>query len=168
LRKATLFFVLLIIAVSFAIIAEASCSNKDIMPFLGKWSGGFNVQRVTVGADTPKDRERSSLHGFVQIYATNRKFKLHLEGEQEALDLTGTWTFKKNRMTLTTTDFAVDDQGGADMRNPNMKFIPADELRVGYTRPMVLDLSPDKKHLSGLPITIGGLVGKHDFAKDSF
>lgn len=167
-RKAPIILVTLLIAISFALVYQASHSNKDLVPFLGKWTGGFNVQRVTKGADSATDRERSSLHGFVQIYATNRKFKIHLDGEQESLDITGEWTFKKNRMTLTTTDFVLDDQGGEDMRNPNMKFIPAEELRLGYSRPLVLDLSPDKKKLSGLPITIGNLVGKHEFIKDSF
>jgi len=167
LRKAII-IVLLLIAVSFAVVYQASSSNKTLVPYLGKWTGAFNVQRVTKGADSTTDRERSSLHGFVQIYATNRKFKIHLDGEQESLDVAGVWTLKKNRMTLTVTDFVLDDQGGEDMRNPNMKFIPAEELRIGYSRPLVLDLSPDKKKLTGLPITIGNLVGKHEFVKDSF
>lgn len=167
-RNKILLFVLLSLAISFALIGKASCSNKDIVPFLGKWAGGFKVERVDNGPDTAKDRERSSLNGYVQIYGTNHSFKMHLEGEQQIVDMAGNWTLKKNRVTLRVTDFKMDDQGGEDARNPNMKFIPADVLQVGYSRPLVLELTADKKHLNGLLTSIGPLVGKHEFSKDSF
>lgn len=164
-RKAILPFLALVIAL--ALTGRAACSNKDLIPFMGKWAGGFVVDRVKQGPDTDKDRKRSGLNGYLQIYGTQRSFKLHLEGEQQTLDIAGTWIAKGNKVTLTTTDFQMDDQGGADLRNPNQKFVPAEDLNRGYSHPVVLTLSADKKRLTGLPTSIGDLVGRHEFVKDS-
>jgi len=141
--------------------------NKDLMPFLGKWSGEFDVTEIQ-GGGTPADMKREKLKGFVQVYATNRLYKMQMEGEQETIDIDGTWTIKANRITLTPKDIVIDDQGGADKRDPNKKFIPSDAARAAYERPLVLAETPDKKALNGLKITVGNLVGAHKFVKDSF
>lgn len=137
------------------------------MPFLGKWKGKFEVAEVQGGV-TAQDIKRETLKGYVQVYATNRLYKLEMEGEQETIDVTGVWTIKANRITLSPQKVDIDDQGGADKRDPNKKFIPSDEAQLAYNRPIVLTESRDKKSLTGLEISIGKLVGTHRFVKDSF
>ena len=141
--------------------------NKELLPFLGKWSGRFEVAEIE-GGGTSKDLKREQLFGYVQVYATSRSYKMQMQGEQEIIDITGTWTISGNRITLTPSEVVIDDQGGADQRDPNKKFIPADDVRAGYSRPLVLQETPNKKALNGLKITIGKLKGTHYFAKDSF
>lgn len=167
-QKPKIFIPLVLLAIALFFTARASCANKDLVPFFGKWSGAYEVDQVLKGADGPKDRERSKLEGFVQIYGSNRSYKMFLNGEQESLEIGGTWTTKGNRITLRMNDFKLDDQGGEDARNPNAKFIPADELREAYAKPLVLELSADKKRLTGLRTTVGPTVGTHRFAKESF
>jgi len=137
------------------------------MPFLGKWSGSFVVSEIQ-GGGTDKDMKRESLKGYVQVYATNRSYKMEMEGEQETIDISGSWTIKGNRITLTPGKIVIDDQGGVDKRDPNKKFILSDEAQAAYGRPLILSESPDKKSFTGLLITIGKLVGTHRFVKDSF
>ncbi|AIE84166.1 hypothetical protein [Fimbriimonas ginsengisoli] len=165
-RTAIVSAVVLILA--FILTARATCSNREIVPFLGKWSGGFEVESIRDGADTPQERERYRLQGYVQVYATRRSFKMHLQGEQEDLDLAGFWTFRGQRLTLKVSEIKIDDHGGADARNPNQKFISPEELNGAYSKPIVLDLSPDKKQYTGLLIGMGKLIGRHRFVKDSF
>jgi len=165
-RKAIVFAILLFLGLFFT--ARSSCSNKDMLPYLGKWPGGFVVSEVRRGPNTSVDQKRSSLKGFVQIYATNHKFKLHLEGEQETIDVDGDWTRKAKRMDLRVQHVVIDDQGGAALRDPNRKFILPDDIRAAYSRPLILDLSADGKNLNGLPMSIGDLTGRHLFAKETY
>ena len=137
------------------------------MPFLGKWLGQFEVATVA-GGGTERDRKRETLSGYVQVYMTNRSYKMEMSGEQETINISGSWTIVRNRITLQPKVITIDDQGGADKRDPNKKFIPVDEAKLAYSRPLILQESADKKSLSGLEITIGKLVGSHRFVKDSF
>lgn len=164
-RKAI--FPILFLAIALGFTARSSCSNRDLIPFLGKWTGAFVVDVVREGPDTARDRTRSSLRGFIQVYATNRTFKMYLDGEQESLELDGTWTEKGRRLTLHVKEPKVDDLGGADNRDPNRKFVDAEDIRVAYAHPIVLDLTTDRHRLVGLPVTLGPLLGHHEFTKDA-
>lgn len=151
-----------------AMVILAGCNpHKNLMPFLGKWSGKFEVSDI-IGGGKDSDKKRETLSGYVQVYATGQSFKMEMQGEQETIDISGTWTCKGNRMTLNPKSVQIDDQGGADQRDPNKKFIPATDVQTAYGRPMVLQETPDKKSLNGLEMTIGKLVGTHRFVKDSF
>ena len=152
-------FVLLLLA--------AGCGDKAILPFLGKWQGQFEVQRMQISG-TESDRKRESLKGYVQVYADKHKFKMRMEGEQEAVDLTGIWSIKGRQITLQFSEVVVDDMGGEQFRDPNRKFISPLDLRAAYGKPIVLNLSADKQHLDGLTMTMGGLTGRHVYVKDSF
>jgi len=137
------------------------------MPFLGKWSGEFQVSEIQ-GGGTAKDMKRESIRGYIQVYATSRSYKMEMEGEQETIDISGAWTIKGHRITLLPETIKIDDQGGVDARDPNKKFIPAEEVQKAYGRPILLSESEDKKSLTGLKTTIGKLTGTHRFVKDSF
>ena len=152
----------------FAVILASGCNNhSDLMPFLGKWSGGFVVTSISTGG-TASDLKREQLNGFVQIYATKRSYKMELEGEQETIRIDGNWTIRGKQITLNPKDLVIDDKGGSAVRDPNKKFIPSEDVRAAYGRPMVLTESNDKKNLHGPETTVGHLLGHHDFVKDSF
>ncbi|MDR3690377.1 MAG: hypothetical protein P4L46_13430 [Fimbriimonas sp.] len=146
----------------------AGCNmHKDLLPFLGKWSGKFQVRSIE-GGGSSKDVIREEMHGYIQVYETGRSYKMELQGEQETIDVDGTWAHKANRIILSPKSIAIDDMGGAESRDPNKKYIPADQLRDAYSSELVLTESKDNKALHGLEMTIGRLIGKHEFIKDSF
>ncbi len=156
------------ISIVLVAVALAGCNmHKDLMPFLGKWKGSFEVSSLVSGG-SDKDVQRETLHGYVQVYATGRKYKMELEGEQETIKVDGTWTFKDKRITLKPLSLVIDDRGGSDKRDPNLKYIPAEDVRASYGQPMVLIESADNKSLTGLDTTVGNLRGLHRFVKDSF
>ncbi len=150
------------------VFLAAGCNpHADMVPFLGKWSGGFQVTEIT-GGGKARDLKRESLMGYVQVYATSRSYKMELSGEQETIDISGTWSHKGNHITLQPSAITIDDQGGADKRDPNKKFIPAAIAKAAYERPLILQETPDKRTLSGLKISVGKLIGTHKFVNDSF
>jgi hypothetical protein len=160
-------FILGILTVILIVLsARASCSNKELIPYLGKWTGAFNVESTSTRHTSPLDRRRSSLFGYVMVYAMNRSFKMHLEGAQEMIDVEGKWTLHGHRLTLTASGVKIDDEGGAATRNPNLPFIPSADVRAAYAHPFVLDLSPDRRRLVGLSMSMGALIGLHAFARD--
>lgn len=161
-------FPTLLLAIALFFTARASCANKDLIPFLGKWSGNFAVSRILKGPDTDKARKDWSMSGYVMIHASGRSFALHLEGPQETLDTSGTWVYSGNRVTLNPLKIDIDDMGGEALRNPNLPFIPTDAVREAYLKPIVLELTKDKKHLNGLTISVERLIGRLELAKDSF
>lgn len=158
----------LILAVLLTVTYRARSANQDLRPFLGKWSGQFTPDSFRSGPDTEEDRRRSRLEGYIQVYATGRKFKMHLEGEQQAIDVTGTWTSKEKRLNLTPLDVQIDDQGGEEKRDPNKKYIPAEAVRAAYSKPLTFQLAEDGKSLKGLPISLGEMIGSHQLVKDGF
>ena len=148
------------------ILLSTGCVGRAAMPFLGKWSGGFTVERVGPGAIG--DAERNRLTGFIQLYRTGERYELHLEGEQFGLVAGGTWTQKEGRVTLSPTEVKIDDGGGEEKRNPNRAWIDPAALREAYSRPLALRVSKDGKKLSGLLLSVGPLVGTHAFVREGF
>ncbi len=142
------------------------CGSKDAIPYLGRWHGDLVVDK-TDRAGTDKDLQRESLRGALQIYATDKRCKLHLEGEQETIDAEGNWSHTGTTVTIKFTSVKIDDQGGADRRDPNLKFIAPVDIRAAYQRNLILHLSRDKKKLLGLEVTLGHLTGHHVFTRSS-
>lgn len=161
----------LVLALALFLTIRSINANKDLVPFLGKWSGGFEVSQIqNANRDTPEDRRRLGLMGYLMVYGSRHSFKIHLEGEQEVFDIGGKWAIKGQRLILTADPqtFALDDEGGAESRNPNRKFIPADDLRAAFGKPIPLDLSKDKKAFASPLTSIGNLIGAFRFKKESF
>jgi len=158
------FGVLLVIIL--VLSGRASCANKDLLPFLGKWKGGFVAQEFV---DKP-DAFSLKRHGFdatLQLYRTQESFILRLESEQESVDVKGTWSHRGQELRLAIRSVEIDDMGGADVRDPNRPFTAPEAIRKVYAGTMILRLSKDKKRLVGLPVTLDKVVGSHQFAKDS-
>lgn len=147
----------------FLILALAGCGggHKELLPYLGKWNGAFEVERFA-GA-TPKDLSRETLRGYLMLYATNRRFLLHFDGEQQAVDLDGTWALNGKQVELRATKVEIDDQGGEEFRDPNKKWIPSDQLQAAVGRPIILNPSTDGKRLAGPATSIGDRTGAYRF-----
>lgn len=149
-------------ALALLALVLAGCGDKAAMPYLGKWTGHLAVESAPGG--TERDRRRSEMKGFLQLYATERRFTLHLEGEQQTVEVTGRWEVKRRRVTLRPRDVRIVDPG-EDAFDPNLKRISPPELRNAYARPLVLDAAPGGRALTGLTTSVGPLIGKHVFTK---
>jgi hypothetical protein len=148
--------VLLLILGSWVALGKLRGSNKDLVPFAGRWIGGFE----------PEENRQNGLDGHLQVYLSGKKFKLHLSGPQQSVELDGTWTKEGDRrIVLRPASIQIDDGGGAEMRDPNKPFIPSDDIRSALTREIPLDLSSDGKALTGLTTSMGELAGKHEFGR---
>ena len=144
------------------VLALAGCGTKEGMAYFGRWSGRFAVESAEGSSEG--DRLRSGMKGYLQIYATERRFKMHLEGEQQNVDVSGHWEIKKRRLTLRSNDIQIEDPG-EELSDPTRKRLPPRALRDAYARPLVFDLSPDGRALTGLTTSVGTLVGRHLFTK---
>jgi hypothetical protein len=160
----SVFGILLVIIL--VMTGRASCAGKADLPFLGKWKGGFVADRF-VGRPNAFGLRRSGFDATLQLYRTEDKFILHLEAEQETVDVLGTWTHKDREIRLKVGSVDVDDMGGSDARDPNRPFVDAEAIRQTYSGILILRMTKDKKQLIGLPLTLGEVVGTHRFKKDS-
>lgn len=150
------------------LLLTAGCNfgNKEHIRFLALWNGKFKVEKVLTGPDSPQDRARYELKGYIKILSNKSEFWIHLEGEQQAIDIKGTYKIEKDRIQLrASSDTRIDDFGGEDKRNPNLKFIPIQALKDSYAKPIILDLSKDGLKLTGLTFTLGPVEGQYEFEK---
>ena len=136
------------------------------MPFLGQWPGQFTVDKVNKGPDGPEDRKHHTLHGYLSVRLNKKSYMLHLEGEQQQIDVKGTWTYSGNQLTLTPVDPKINTEGGKEAINPNFKYVPPEDLFLAYEKKMTLNLSKDGTTLQGLRTTVAFLEGTHSFKKD--
>lgn len=167
----------------FPILAAApfilsGCFSGEQVPFLGRWTGSFNVSSASQKMPIKK-LARYSMNGFVELYRSQirvlhskderlkSKFVMHLDGEQETIDVTGQWELLNHQMMLTATDIKIDDAGGEALRDPNRTFIAADDLRASLQNPFALDFSSAKNDLKSPLLQIGPLFGRYQFTKDS-
>lgn len=136
------------------------------MPYYGKYDGGFETK--TVEGRVVPDADRWNMRGYLRLMANNDRFELHQEGEQEAVDATGTWRMQGPMIVLTIADLKFDDFGGESKRSPNLKFVKFDDIRKSYGREIALKIDKAGKEivLSGATTTLGPLLGTHRFKRD--
>lgn len=155
----------LVLIFAFA-LALAGCGDKKKVPFLGQWTGQFEVSKVKTGSDTELDRKHYWLRGYVSVRLDKSSYLMHLEGEQQQVDIKGTWTYSGSQITLDPKDIKVNTDGGEKGVNPNLKYVPDEDLYNAYQKKITLKLSPDGSTLMGLTTTIAFLEGVHIFHKD--
>lgn len=155
----------LLAAVLFALTLRATGSNRELIPFTGRWGGGFEIDTVTQGPASDEVKRQNRLEGYLQVYLTGRKYKLHLEGIQQGIDVDGTWTAKGRRITLTPKEVKIDDRGGPEMRDPNKPYLPNEDVTAAYSKPIVLDQAEDGKSFKGLSMTVSRFIGRHAFKR---
>ena len=148
-----------------AAIALVGCGNRVEMPYYGKYEGGYVV-------DSTQNRlipvaKRWNLSGYVQLLANRHKFKMHLEGEQQFMDISGTWKLDGKMVRLDLLDYKFEDYGGAANRNPNRTFTSADAIRTSFGKLVTLGIQPaERVVLKGPLLVIGESAGHLEFRKD--
>ena len=140
--------------------------DKKSIPFFGQWPGKFVVDKVNRGPDGPEDRKHHTLNGYVSIRLDKNKYLMHLEGEQQQVDIKGTYKISGSQITLDPDDIKVKTEGGKDGVNPNFKFVPDEDLYEAYQKKITLKLSKEGSTLEGLRTTIAFLEGTHTFKKE--
>lgn len=159
-------------------ILLGGCFSGEQVPFLGRWTGSFDVTSASQKMPIKK-LARYSMKGFVELYRSQirvlhskderpkSKFVMHLDGEQESIDVTGQWELRNRQLMLTATDVKIDDAGGEALRDPNRTFIAADDLRASLQNPFALDFTAEKNDLKSPLLQVGPLFGRYQFTKDS-
>ena len=154
------------------------CFDSAQVPFLGRWSGAFEVDSASQKMPISK-LARYNMKGFLMLYRSQfrvlnskddrpkSKFVMHLEGEQESVDVTGQWELINKQIQLTATDIKPDDEGGEALRDPNRTYIPVNDLEAALQKPIPCSFDATKTKLSSPLSQIGLLFGRYRFTKDS-
>lgn len=149
------------VATAILVTAALTGCNKDHIPYLGHWDGGF----VVTGAETGVPSAKLAMNGYLQLYRTNDKFLIQLSNPTQVLNLSGVWHMVgKNRIELTFNDFRLDEPDLTKLKAMRRPYIEPSDLKNAYSKTMVLVLSPDG-NLTGLLMRVGPLLGKHVFKK---
>jgi|GEM_PF-2670872 len=136
--------------------------DRSALPFLGNWTGTFAVQKNASNQPT----NRLTMTGYIQIYRTGSKFIMEFANPVQTLDLTGTWKLASGtRIMLHFTKFKLTEPGSDVLDATSSPVLTPDQLHSAYTPDMILDLAPDKLHLTGLLMKIGPLLGRHQLVK---
>ena len=107
----------LALAITFS-IALIGCGDQKQVPFLGQWVGQFDVEKVKQGPDSATDRRQHSLRGYLSVRLNKNIYLMHLEGEQQQVDITGKWSYKGNQLTLNPDKIDGKSDGAAAGPNP--------------------------------------------------
>ena len=147
-------------------LALAGCHSQAGIPYYGKYEGGFIVH--TVPGVNSVDKASWSLKGYLQLLAFKDQFNIHLEGRQQIIDVKGNWRLEPRQITLQVTSIKFDDGGGAEKRNPNLPYIPAEDFKAAYAKEITLRIGKDKDRvtLTGPTLSMGSILGQHEFLKD--
>ncbi len=148
------------------LLLVAGCADRARASLTGRWTGGFDVSKVTGKLQT-SDPKRNDWQGSIQLYLTDTRCSMHLEGEQEAVDLQGHWHLNHKQIVVRFDSVKIDDAGGAEGRNPNKAFIAPADLQAAFAIPMTLDITEKGKALESPLVQIGPLLGSYRFSKDS-
>ena len=144
------------------LIGVTGCSDTSIAPMAGFWQGQFD--------GTPTDskvqmRPEWIYKGYLQLYATGMKFKMHMESQVQIVDVNGTWSHKKNQIYLSPDEVKFDDFGGKLLQRPGVKPLDPEEVRNALKQPLVFSYSNNPQRLQGLRITFGPMLGRFAFTK---
>ncbi len=125
--------------------------DSERAPVLGMWTGGFYTDEAEV------------LRGYLQLYKTGDKFKMRLATADQEMNLAGTWTMAKGRITLRTDDIKFNNPSDETRKALGLKIFDPDQVREAYAKAITLDVR--EKELKGLTITLGHIQGRHRFTQ---
>ncbi|MHB8637393.1 MAG: hypothetical protein ACYC96_13065 [Fimbriimonadaceae bacterium] len=150
------------VAMLLAAGATVAGCNKERIPFLGHWDGGFDVTSTTASVPTTA----IVLRGYIQLYRTNDRFLMEMANPLQLLDLAGNWRMvSSTRIELTFHNFKLTEPDLEKLKAMHKPYLDPVALRAAYTKPLILDLSPNGKQLTGLLVRVGPLLGTHVFRK---
>jgi hypothetical protein len=145
----------------------SGCRSKQDVPYVGRWDGQFMVSRL-LGKTQVMSAKRNNWRGFVLLYRTRddggTRCQMHLENEQETVEVKGHWELVKRQVEITFNDIKIDDAGGLDMRDPNKSYLDSGEIRKALSVPLILN-STGPTSLSSPLVVFGPLEGAYSFKK---
>jgi len=140
-------------------------ADQKTRPFLGMWVGKFAVSNVGVGPNTADDQRRHTLTGYVRILLDRKAYQMHLEGEQQVIEIKGEWVYRGSQLILSPKKVEVKDEY-EDGPNPNRKYVPSDELTKAYQQKLTFNLNKAANEYSAPEMKIAFLNGTHSFKKE--
>jgi len=150
------------------LLVAAGCHRSDeLIPYFGKWDGGFDVRRPARphAGERAFTSQEQRLGGFLMLYGSRMKFFMQLEGPQQVIEIEGRWEKTGRDVRLIPATFRFDDFGGEDVRDPNRPYVLPEQVRSALGKPIRLRFSSDEKRLDGLLIEIGGMTGELRFRR---
>ena len=153
--------------IGIAAVALQGCISADqkTRPFLGMWVGNFSVSNVGAGPNTADDHRRHTLTGYVRVLLDKKAYQMHLEGEQQKVDIKGEWTYKGNQIILSPKDVQVVDEYD-DGPNPNRKYVPSEDLTIAYRQKLTFNINKAANEYIAPEMKIAFLTGTHSFKKE--
>lgn len=139
-----------------SLLVLSGCAPKAEMALYGNWPGSF--------AETVSERG-FELKGYLQLYATGHRFKMHLGNQTQTYDATGSWQDTGRQVLLNIKDIAFQGMTKDEAETRKVMFLDPDRVRDAYGRMLILNLSRDRKTLQGLPMKMAGFNGAHRFEK---
>jgi len=138
-----------------SLLLISGCGNKKEMPLYGNWEGRFQA-----GQESDED-----MKGYLQLYATNHKFKMRLGNKSQNYDTLGDWTIKGNQILLNIQDMTFGGLTQKEAEGRKMSYVAPTDVRSAYGHTLILNLATDGKTLNGLPMALGAREGTHIFHK---
>jgi len=145
-----------------AIALAIGCTDSSLAPLAGFWDGSFQ------GAPTDAKqamRPEWTYKGYLQLYLTGMKFKMHLESDAQVIDINGTWSHKKDKIYVVPKDVVFDDRGGQLLQRPGLKPIDPAVVQKACSQTLIFAYTDNPQQLKGLEITFGPMLGRFVFTK---
>lgn len=148
-------------------VALQGCVSADqkTRPFLGMWVGKYAVSSVGAGPNTADDQRRHTLTGYVRVLLDKKAYQMHLEGEQQTVEIKGEWAYRGNQIILSPKKVEVKDEY-EDGPNPNRKYVPLDELTKAYQQKLTFNINKAANEFTAPEVKIAFLSGTHSFKKE--
>lgn len=144
-----------ILSLSILVVLTAGCGNKTEMPLYGNWEGRFQQAQ----------QSDEDMKGYLQLYATNHKFKMRLGNKTQNYDTLGDWKIQGRQVLLNIQDISFGGLTSHEAEERKLAFVQPNDVRAAYGHTLILNVSADNKTLSGLPMTLGTREGTHVFHK---
>jgi hypothetical protein len=127
------------------------------MPLFGMWEAKFE----------PQDPTSPEIRGYLQLYVTDHKFKMHVGTKTQSFDPSGTWKMGPKQVTLTMDTVEVSGYTEDEAKIRHQPYFLPDEVRAGLGKELTLNLASDMKQMKGLEIALGKTVGRFQFKKQA-
>ena len=135
-------------------VCALGCGNRTEMPLYGNWEGRFEPDRAT----------DLDMKGYLQLYATNHKFKMHVGGRNQTFDPTGVWRLQGRQIVLDIQDMQISGLTAQEAEERKALYIDPKVVRGAFGKSLVLNLSADQTQLRGITLTIGSTQGHFSFS----
>jgi len=152
-------------AVAVFVLAGCAANDSPITRAAGSWPGSFHIDNVD-GKSDATTIQAEALQGNLEIYVTDRKFRLDMTARHQQFSVLGKWSAERGgRVTMNADNYSFENPSEEDQTALGLKIITPDQIRAVFGRPLVLDESTDRRRLTGLMITLGRITGRFEFQR---